>query len=241
MSNNDLKETGEEQPEYIEQEETKGAPSGASLFADRIKRWVNAQNKGLTYAIGAVVILVGGFLCYMQFYKLPKEKEAIAAIYKIQDLFDMDSFRQVAKDAPKLADKFSGTKGGELAAYMAGVASLHTGDFNNAVKYLEDVDFKDDVMKIQATGLLGDAYVENKDLESGLKQYLKAGKNAKVQFASIWWYKKAGRIYEKKNEWKKAQELYEMVKKNGQDQDPTPEMAEVEKLLERAKAKTGEY
>jgi predicted negative regulator of RcsB-dependent stress response len=238
MSINDPKENEEEELEYTEQEETASAPSGMSLFVDRIKRWLNAQNKMLTYGVGAVLVIVIGYLCYMNFYKLPKEKEAIAAIYKVQELFDTDSFKQVLKTAPKLADKFSGTKGGELAAYMAGTSYLYTGDFKKAIKYLEEVDFKDHLMSVQVIGLLGDAYVESKNLDEALKHYLKAAKKAKVEFAIVWWSKKAARVYEKKNEWKKALELYQDIKKNHRED----EMAiDIDKYIARAQAKLGEY
>lgn len=240
MSNNEFKDNEEDQLDQSVPE-TSSAPSGITLFADRIKRWLNSQNKTLTYGVVALFVIIAGILCYMQFYKIPREKEAIASIYQVQDLFDVDSFRQVAKEAPKLADRFSGTKGGELAAYMAGASFLYTGDFKNAVKYLKEVDFKDQVMKAQATGLLGDAYVETKDLESGLSQYLKASKNAKTDFAAIWWGIKAGRIYEKKNEWKKALELYTGLIKDHNNNETAQEIKDVEKLQERAKAKTGDY
>jgi len=238
MSNNDLNENEEEQLEYKEQEETSSAPSGMSLFADRIKRWLNAQNKTLVYVTVAAIVLVVGYLCYYKFYKQPREIEAINAIYKVQGFFELDSFKLVLKEAPKLADKFSGTKGGELAAYMAGTSYLYTGDFKNAIKYLEDVSFNDRIMKAQVIGLLGDAYVENKDLDKGLKQYEKAAKASKTDFASVWWYKKAARVYEKKNEWKKALDIYEIIKKQYKDNDGAMDN---DKYIERAKAKIGEY
>jgi tetratricopeptide (TPR) repeat protein len=235
MSNID--QNDEEQLEFKEQEAS-SAPSGLTLFTDKIKRWLNAQNKILTFGLGGLLVVVIGYLCYMKFYKLPMEKEAIAGIYKLQEIYDVDSFRLVLKDAPKLADKFSGTKGGELAAYMAGTAYLYTSDYKNAIKYLEEVDFDDAIMKIQVMGLLGDAYVENKDLDKGLKQYLKAGKSAKTDFAAVWWYKKAARIYEKKNDWKEALKLYELIKKDHHEDEGA---IEIEKYIARAKAKIGEY
>jgi predicted negative regulator of RcsB-dependent stress response len=238
MSNKDLNETEEEQLEFTTQEETVSSPSGISLFVDRIKMWLNRQNKALTYGLGGLLLIVIGYFCYLNFYKNPKEKEAIAAIYKIQDQFDIDSFKLVLKDAPKLADKYSGTRGGELAAYMAGASYLNVGDYKNAIKYLEDVSFKDPIMKVQVIGLLGDAYVENKDLDAGLKYYLKAVKTAKTDFAVVMWSKKAARVYEKKNEWKKALDLYEDIKKNHHEDDGAQE---IDKYIARAKAKIGEY
>jgi tetratricopeptide (TPR) repeat protein len=239
MSNQDLNENEVDQLKTTEQEESdNSSPSGMSLFVDKIKRWLNAQNKVMTYGVGGFLVIVIGFICYMTLYKMPREKEATAAVYKVQTLFGIDSFTQVLKDAPKLADKYSGTKAGELATYYAGMAYLYKGDYKNAIKYLEDVDFDDLVMKNQVTGNLGDAYVENKDLESGLKHYLKAAKASKTESTAVMWYKKAGRVYEKKNEWKKALEVYQLIKSDFGEVD---EAQDIEKYIARAKAKTGEF
>lgn len=237
MSNNEIIEN-EEQTEYIEQEEGKEGPSGLSLFVDKIKVWLNGQNKTLVYGVSAAIIIILGYISYQFFYKIPREKEAIAAIYKTQELFDVDSFSLVLKDAPKLADKYSGTKGGELAEYMAGVSYLYTGNYKKALEYLEKVNFSDQVMQYQVIGLLGDAQIENKDLEAGLKSYLKAAKGAKNEFSVIWWSKKAARVYEKKNDWKNALEIYQKLKKDYPENEGVIEM---DKYITRAKAKLGEY
>ncbi len=238
MSNQDLNET-EEQLNIDEQEESNSSsPSGISLFFDRIKTWLNTQNKTMVYGVSALLLIAIGFVCYRQFYQQPRERKALAAIYKNQNLFDVDSFRMVLKDAPKLADKYSGTKAGELAAFMAGRSYMATGDFKNAIKYLEDVDFKDNVMKYQVMGLLGDAYVESKDLDKGLKQYLKAAKAATTDFAAVYWYLKAGRVCEKKNDWKQALEIYQTIKK---DYSLDEGAQEITKRIGKAQAKLGEY
>ena len=153
-------------------------------------------------------------------------------------MFDVDSFSLVLKEAPKLADKFSGTKAGELAAYYAGASYLYTGDYKNAILFLDKVSFDDQIMKYQAIGLLGDAQVENKDLDAGLKNYLKAAKGAENEFSAVWFYKKAARVYEKKNEWKEALDIYEKLKKDYSENDGTQE---IEKFITRAKAKTDQY
>lgn len=238
MSNNELDETQDQVEEYVEQEEN-SSPSGASLFVDRIKAWLNTQNKLAVFGIGGVIVVALGYLGYRNLYQLPREKEATAAIYRTQALFDVDSFKLVLKDAPRLAEKYSGTKGGELATYMAGCSYLYTGDFKKAIQYLEDADFSDKVMKVQVKGLLGDAYVETKDLEKGLKHYLDAAKAAKgnSDFSAVWWYRKAARVYEKKDDWKNALEVYETLKKDYHDEEL---VLEINKFIYRAKAKLGE-
>lgn len=236
MSNNEIIEN-EEESGYTEQE-SGSEPSGMSLFADRIKNWLNGQNKVLVYGVGSVVLLTAGYFGYQYFYKIPLEKEGMAAIYKTQENFDNDSFAMVLKDAPKLAEKYSGTKAGELAAYMSGACYLYTGNYKKAVEYLEEVSFSDQVMKYQVMGLLGDAYIENKDLEAGLKQYLKAAKGADTEFSAVWWYRKAARVYEKKNEWKEALAIYEKLKKDYPENDFS---TEVDKYITRAQAKLDQY
>ena len=235
MSNNEIIEN---EAEYVEQAGGDNSPSGLGLFVDKIKSWLNTQNKTLVYGIGALVIGVLGYIGYQFLYQMPREKEGLTAIYKTQELFDVDSFRLVLKDAPKLADKFSGTKAGNLASYYAGASYLYTGDYKNAVVYLEKVSFDDKVMQYQAIGLLGDAQVENKDLDAGLKNYLKAAKNAENEFTTVWFYKKAARVYEKKNEWKEALDVYEKLKKEYSENDG---VQEIEKYIARAKAKCDQY
>lgn len=236
MSNNEIVEN-EDQNDYIEQEEN-SSPSSMSLFVDKIKNWLNNQNKTLVYGISGVLILAIGYIAYQYLYKIPREKEGMAAIYVTQEFFDNDSFKIVLKTAPKLADQYSGTKAGELCEYMAGASYLHTGDFKKAVEWLEKVDFNDHVLSVQSIGLLGDAYVENKDLETGLKQYLKAVSKSKNEFSSVWWRRKAAKVYEKKNDWKSALEQYETIKKDFPEDEIAPE---IEKYIARAKAKLDNY
>jgi predicted negative regulator of RcsB-dependent stress response len=235
MSNNEIIEN---ETEYVEQTSGDKSPSGLGLFVDKIKSWLNTQNKALVYGISAVILALVAYMAYQFLYQMPREKEGLSAIYKTQELFDVDSFSLVLKDAPKLADKFSGTKAGDLASYYAGASYLYTGDYKKAIEYLEQVGFNDQVMKYQAIGLLGDAQVENKDLDAGLKNYLKAAKGAENEFSKIWFYKKAARVYEKKNEWKEALDIYENLKKDYSENDG---IQEIEKFIARAKAKIDQY
>ncbi len=197
MSNNEaINEQNEDQlEEFNEQDESPKGPSAVSLFVDRIKNWLNNQNKTLVLSVTVVVVGILGYFGYQYLYKMPKEKKGQAAIFKMQQLFDSDSFALVAKMAPKLADEYSGTKAGNLAAYYAGTSALYTGDYKKAIEYLENVSFSDNIMSAQVIGLLGDAYVENNDLDKGLSQYQKAEKSSKTEFSAVIWYKKAGRVF----------------------------------------------
>lgn len=238
MSNNEeINEQNEEQlKEIVEQEESPKGPSSVSLLTDRIKNWLNSQNKTVIFGVAGLIILTLAIFGYQYLYKMPREKKGLAAIYKAQALFDVDSFKQVTKMAPKLADDFSGTKAGNLAAYMAGASFMNLGDYKKAIEYLEDASFDDKIMSVQVIGLLGDAYVENNELDKGLSQYEKAAKKSKTEFSAIWWYKKAARVHEKKNEWQDALDIYKLLKKEYKDVDA---ILDIDRYIGRAQAQLG--
>ncbi len=234
MSNNEI--IDQELDNNFEQENNSNA-SGNPLL-EQFKNWLNQQNKPLVYAVAATLILSIGYFSYQYLYKLPKEKEASEAIYQTQALFDVDSFRLVVKTAPQLADQYSGTKAGNLAAYMAGASYLRTSEYKKAINYLEQCSFDDHIMKYQAIGLLGDAYIEDKNLDKGLDLYLKASKGAENEFSKVQWSFKAALVYEKKNEWQAALDIYLDLKKNFKENSA---VQEIDKYIGRAKAKLGEY
>ena len=234
MSNNEIVEN--EDLNNIEQEDN--SPSGISLFFDKIKNWVNTQNKTVVIAVSAIVIAGVGFSVYQFLYKMPREKEAMVAIYPVQELFDVDSFKMVLKDGPKLAEKYNGTKAGELCAYMSGMSYLNTGNYKKALDFLKSVSFDDAVMNAQATGNIGDVYVEMKDLDNAVKYYLKAISKSGNDFSGIWWSKKVARVYEKKNDYKSALEQYESIKKNYSEDEAA---SDIDKYIAKAKAKLDAY
>jgi tetratricopeptide (TPR) repeat protein len=93
-------------------------------------------------------------------------------------------------------------------------------------------------MNSQATGNIGDVYVEMKDLDNAIKYYLKAISNSGNDFSTIWWRKKAGRVYEKKNDYQSALEQYESIKKNNSEDEAA---ADIDKYIAKAKAKLDTY
>ncbi len=235
MSKQDeINEQLEEQIEIIEQEEVQESTPNATI--EKLKNWYKHQNKALVLGIGGLFILILVWFAFKYFYQTPREKRAEIAIYKTQALFDVDSFGLVLKTASKLAKDYSGTKSGNIAAYMAGSSYLYKGDFKNAIKYLSDVSFDDRIMKAQAIGLLGDAYVENNEIDKGLSQYLKAAKSAETEYA-IQWYKKAAIIYQNKKEWKEALDIYRTLKNEYFDAE---KIQDIDKYISRAEQEAGE-
>ncbi|HRI21284.1 MAG TPA: tetratricopeptide repeat protein [Panacibacter sp.] len=140
----------------------------------------NKYQKQILMALGALVVVIGGWYAYQNWFAAPKEEQAADAIYKAEANFAKDSLNAALKgDATSkgflyIINNYGGTKSSNLAKYYAGVCYLRTGDFNNAVKYLQG--FSTDAPQIQmmAYGCLADAYSELGKNDEAISNYKKA-------------------------------------------------------------------
>jgi tetratricopeptide (TPR) repeat protein len=145
-----------------------------------------AKNGKLILGVGtALVVLVGGFYVYKNYFQKPKEEKAAEAMFKAEDYFRKDSANLALNGDGqslgflKIISRYSGTDAANLAHYYAGICYLKLDDNANAIKQLKD--FSTDAKQIQqrAYKLLGDASAE-------------VGKNADA----LDYYKKAARHFE---------------------------------------------
>jgi tetratricopeptide (TPR) repeat protein len=158
--------------------------SGEEVVAKAKDFW--AKNSKLILGVGtALVVLVGGFYVYKNYFQKPKEEKAAEAMFKAEDYFRKDSANLALNGDGqslgflKIISRYSGTDAANLAHYYAGICYLKLDDNANAIKQLKD--FSTDAKQIQqrAYKLLGDASAE-------------VGKNADA----LDYYKKAARHFE---------------------------------------------
>ena len=155
--------------------------SAEERVVDSARDFWASNGKVLTYVIAGLVVVIGGYFAYKNFYKAPQEEKAAEAIWKAEDYFKQDSFNLALNGDGlnqgflKVISKYSGTKAGDLSKFYAGSCYLHMGDFNNAIKYLKDFSTDQVEVKIRATGLLGDAYSELGKKQEAIDYYKKAG------------------------------------------------------------------
>jgi tetratricopeptide (TPR) repeat protein len=148
---------------------------------DSARDFWGKNNKVITYVLAGLVVVIGGYYAYKNFYKAPAEAKASEAIWKAEDYYRLDSF-QLALNGDgvnsgflKAISKYSGTKAGNLSKFYAGACYMQLGDFNNAIKHLKDFSTNQVEVKLRATGLLGDAYSELGKKQDAIDQYKKAG------------------------------------------------------------------
>jgi tetratricopeptide (TPR) repeat protein len=187
---------------------------------EKLENFYASKKNMINYIAIAIIALPLIWFAYGKFIKAPKEIKAADAMVGANNFMLMDSMNAMVNGANgsmgaiAIAKKFSGTKSGNLANYMAGSALLREGKAKEAIKYLEDFDGNGSILSSIGTGLLGDAYWEDGKLDKAVDCYEKAGADKdNFQFSPIF-LQRAGMIYEKQNKLDKAIAAYKTIKTN---------------------------
>ncbi len=188
-------------------------------MVDKVSNFWAVNSKKVLIVLGALVVVVGGFIVYRSMVSEPNEVKASEAIFRAQDYFGQDSIRlalngdNINPGFLKIIDKYGGTKAANLAHFYAGSCYIKLGDFNKAVKELKDFSTDSKQVEARAMSLLGDAYSELGKKEEAAAEYSKAGKLfEKDDYNSPEYLFKAGYLYESLGKNKDAIEMYKIIK-----------------------------
>lgn len=180
--------------------------------------WQKNQ-KTITVALVAIVLMVGGWYGYNEFISKPNDEKAADLIYKAQQYFAADSSQKVlegdgvSKGVLYIIKNYGSTKSANLAHFYAGVSYLKLGNFNKAVEHLKDFSTKAKQIQMVAYGALGDASSELNKKEEAVEYYKKAGTTfEKDQFSSAEYLFRAALLSETLGKTKDALELYKEIK-----------------------------
>ena len=177
------------------------------------------NQKSLTYALVAAIVLIGGFFGYTELYQKPREAKAADAMIMAEKYFANDSSNFVLngdgqnKGVLYIIKEFSGTKAANLAKYYAGISYFRMNDFNKSIDYLKD--FSTDAKQIQdvAYGTLGDAYSSLNKVDEAVSHYKKAGEYFPEDEAiSSEYLFRAAAFLELNNKTDEAIEIYTKIK-----------------------------
>jgi predicted negative regulator of RcsB-dependent stress response len=182
------------------------------------KTWERYGKQG-SYVLIAIVILVGGYLGYRSWVAEPNEKQAVAAMFRAEQYYRMDSARlalngdNINYGFLKVIARYGGTRAANLASFYAGSCYMKLGDFNNAIKYLKDFSTSVQILQERDFGLLADAYSELNRKEEAAEQYKKAGTYfEKDELFSPEYLFRSGYLYESMGKTQEAISMYRMIK-----------------------------
>lgn len=143
-------------------------------------------NKPVMIACTVVILAVGGWYVYQNFFKKPKEEKAVEAMFKAEEYFRLDSVNLALNGDGinpgflKIISQYSGTDAANLANFYAGSCYMKLNENDKAVKCLKKFSTGSKQVQARAYKLTGDAYAD-------------LGKNADA----LTYYKKAAHHFEK--------------------------------------------
>ena len=186
----------------------------------QLETFFNKNKKILTIAMGALVVLVGGYMYYTEMIQKPKEKKALEEIFTAEFFFAKDSFNLALNGREgefygflQVIDEYGGTKAGNLANYYAGVCYLRMGQFEDAISHLKKFKSSDVILGPMALGCIGDAYRELGQSEEAALYYEKAAGKSDNAFTAPMYLKKAGMTYEEDlKDLEKALKAYKKIR-----------------------------
>lgn len=205
----------------------------ANELIEKIKS--NKNFRLAAIAVGAVVVLILGYVAYYNFVHLPAEEKSRTAYWRELLMVENDSLDVALDGFQSIGKQYDGKTGGEVSNYMAGRILMDKGQFEEALKYLEKADLNDVYLGSMIIGLQGDCHVELKNFDKAVKLYEKAAARKDNEMTSPMYLKKAALVYELElKNFEKATELYKQIEMDYYDYAKT---INIEKYIARASNK----
>lgn len=191
---------------------------GLQESVNKVEKFYEKNSKTVNIVGIAIIILIGGYYAYKYLYQKPREKDAIAMVFKAQHYFAIDSFSLALHGDGnnygylKVIDRYGNTKAGNQAKYAAGVCYVHLNKFQEGIKYLKKFDANDKIVQAISYGLIGDAYMELGKKEKGIQFYKKAGNYNDNRLISPLYLMRAGLALENAGKADEAISVYKKIK-----------------------------
>jgi len=239
----EVKDVTTEDIKVIEKDSTTaGVFSTLDETASKTEDFVAKNQNIIIGVVGAIAVVLVGYLAYQKFVAAPKEDEAATEMFQAQQYFQQatdgvasDSLYKLSLKGAEgkfgfvdIADNYSGTDAGNLANYYAGIAYLNTGKYTEAIEYLGKFKSDDIVLSALAKGAIGDAYSQNNQPKEALANYVKAVEANKNDFTTPRFLLKAGKTALALGNKEDALKYFTDIKDNF---DASPEAASVDVLI----------
>ncbi len=208
---------------------------------DSAQHFMDNNQNYIFGALVALVVVIGGFFAYNNFYKKPRQREAVEQVFRAQEQFERDSFALALTNPGggylgfiDIIDKYKGTPAANSARYYAGIAYLNLGSYDAAIDYLKKFKPVGDLTPITKYGALGDAYSELQDFDAAMKNYKKAAAHGDNEVLTPYYLKKIGLLHERNGNMAEAKKVYEQIK----DKYPDSSVGrDIQKYIARVSAK----
>lgn len=158
--------------------------------ASKTEAWAEKNQKAILTVVGAIAVVIVGFILVQKFWLEPKNTEAANEMYLSQSYYERavnavatekDSLFNLALNGTAgkygfldIVDNYGSTAAGNQARYYAGMAYLSMNNYQEAINYLDAYSANDEMTGPLAKGAIGDAFVQLDQQEEALKYYVEA-------------------------------------------------------------------
>jgi len=138
------------------------------------------RNKTLVFGVGGAIALAIVVFSGYNYYITNQNTTAQEELFQAQYYFEADSLGLALNGDGnsygflEIIDEFPGTKAANLSGFYAGVSYLRLGDFEGAIRHLNNFSSNDYLVQARAYALIGDAYMEQDDFDNAIEYYEKA-------------------------------------------------------------------
>ena len=194
-------------------------------FISKSEQFIEKNQKAIIAVVVAIVVIVLAIFGIKKFVSEPRQQKANEAIFAAEQYFaqgdynaalygDSASTDQYGVGLLRVIDKYGSTKAGKRAKYEAGICFLRLGQYQEAKKYLDKYNGKDQLTPVFDEMMKGDAEVELGNNDAAIKHYTKAAKMDDNSITAPFALFKAGMVYLMTDKNDKAVECFEKVKKD---------------------------
>lgn len=204
-----------------------------------VEQHVENNKKIIIWSLAGIVALAAVILLYYYGIYAPNKKASSDAISKADIELAMGNDSTALAQYMQVADEFSGAQA-DRAALQSAIILYQKGKFEEAVKYLDDASFDENLVAPAAASLKGDCYVNLNNLDKAISCYDKAIKssNDNALYTPLFMLKKAT-VLNEQSKIADALAIYEAI----QSKYPTFTRAydvNIDGLIARAKAQLAE-
>ena len=204
-----------------------------------VEQHVENNKKIIIWSLAGIVAVAAVILLYYYGIYAPNKKASSDAISKADIELAMGNDSTALAQYMQVADEFSGAQA-DRAALQSAIILYQKGKFEEAVKYLDDASFDENLVAPAAASLKGDCYVNLNNLDKAISCYDKAIKssNDNALYTPLFMLKKAT-VLNEQSKIADALAIYETI----QSKYPTFTRAydvNIDGLIARAKAQLAE-
>ncbi|MCS6823015.1 MAG: tetratricopeptide repeat protein [Cytophagaceae bacterium] len=210
------KENKTQELEETKQEHSVPSESRIKLDADYFILLYQRYRNVILIVMSVIAVGILAIAGY-KYMRDASNQEAQSEMFMPVYFWEQDSLDRVLKGGkgsramPEIAEEYSNTKAGKLAYFYTGVAYLKKGKYQEAIDNLENFNTSDKLLQARSYSLIGDAYMELKDIENAIKYYEKATRHYPNEYFTPRYFMKLGLAYELNKDLESALKAYATV------------------------------